>query len=228
MANLDVIKKMRMNRKIQKNTMEDMSVGIRTPLNTISGITEIALAAIENGQDIERLKAYLETIKKASDDMKAVLDEYFAEYQIQEEEDVYLEKPDEEEKERLKNCRILIVEDNDLNQMLLQEMLEMNGAIVSIANDGQEGFDLFSESIPGTYDLILMDLKMDRVDGYEATKMIRESAHPQAKSIPIIATTADYFTEAIHKAYAVGMNSYIGKPIQIEKLIAVAKKYLNF
>ena len=108
---------------------------------------------------------------------------------------------------------ILLVEDNELNLEIATELLTMHQANVIPARDGQEAVRLFTSSVPGTYDVILMDIQMPVMDGYEATKAIRTSQHPEAGSIPIIAMTANAFTEDVTLALAAGMNGHIAKPI---------------
>ena len=113
----------------------------------------------------------------------------------------------------LSNKHILVCEDHPLNQEIVKELLEQKKAIVNIAEDGQKGVECFTESSVGYYDLILMDVRMPVIDGYRAAKMIRNLPRKDAASVPIIALTADAFTDDIQKSIDAGMNGHIAKPI---------------
>lgn len=115
---------------------------------------------------------------------------------------------------------VLLVEDNKLNQEIAVELLKMAGLAVDCAEDGQEAVNKFLEA-GDSYDAILMDVQMPVMDGYEATVAIRNSRHPRAASIPIIAMTADTFREDIMKARAAGMNGHLAKPIDPDMLYQI-------
>ncbi|MDO9266418.1 MAG: ATP-binding protein [Sulfurimonas sp.] len=131
---------------------------------------------------------------------------------------------DEEKTEFDKNIlnanKILMVEDNLTNQLVLLGLLEDYVKEIDIANNGKEALDLFKS---GKYELILMDLQMPVMDGYEATKIIREID----KDIPIIALSANAMTEEVEKTKAYGMNEHLAKPIDVEKLFTTLSKYIN-
>jgi signal transduction histidine kinase/ActR/RegA family two-component response regulator len=127
----------------------------------------------------------------------------------------------------LKGKRILLCEDNVLNQEIARKLLAAKGIDVTVAKDGSEGLALFQASSAKPYDLILMDLRMPKMTGYEATEAIRKSANPDAKSIPIIAMTADAFGEDIQKCLASGMNAHIAKPIDPNHLYETLAEYLG-
>lgn len=119
------------------------------------------------------------------------------------------------------NCsgvRVLLVEDNEINIMVATQLLEKLGAVVDTATNGSIGYDKFVSSGNNHYDIIFMDVQMPVMNGYEATRAIRESQHEQAKTIPIIAMTADVFAEDIAKAQEIGMNAHLGKPLELSKL----------
>lgn len=120
----------------------------------------------------------------------------------------------------LRDKRILLVEDNELNREIAKELLLEEGIIVDCAEDGLEAVDKIKLSDPGDYDLILMDIQMPRLDGYEATNVIRGLQHPQLSKIPIVAMTANAFEEDRKKAYEVGMDGFISKPIDPKLLVA--------
>ena len=119
----------------------------------------------------------------------------------------------------IKGTRILLVEDNELNAEIAKTVLEDDGALVTRVGDGQQAVELFKEKPTGTFDAILMDLMMPVMDGYTATKKIRSLEHSDAKTIPIIAMTANAFQEDAEKCIAVGMNAHLAKPLDIEKVM---------
>lgn len=123
--------------------------------------------------------------------------------------------------------RFILAEDNELNIEIASEILSLHGAEIIVAVNGKEAVDLFASSPANTYDLILMDVQMPVCDGYEATKAIRALEHPDAATIPIIAMTANAFKEDEEKAYAVGMNGYLTKPIDIEEVCAMLTAFLK-
>lgn len=123
----------------------------------------------------------------------------------------------------LNGKRILLVEDNPINQEIAREILSMTGAEIDLAENGREAADVFIASENGWYSLILMDVQMPVMDGYKATEAIRALSRPDAQTIPIYAMTANTFAEDIAKAYEAGMNGHIAKPIDINALIQVLR-----
>ena len=118
----------------------------------------------------------------------------------------------------IKGKRILLVEDNELNAEIAKTVLEDVGALITRAENGQQALELFKEKPAGTFDVILMDLMMPVMDGYTATRKIRELERSDAKTVPIIAMTANAFQEDAEKCIAVGMNAHLAKPLDIEKM----------
>ena len=114
--------------------------------------------------------------------------------------------------------RVLVTEDNPLNREILQYILEDMGMSVENACDGKEAVDKFTASEKGYYDLIIMDIMMPVMNGLEAAHAIRTTDHPDHKKIPIIAISANAFDEDIHRSLASGMNAYLSKPVEIDKL----------
>ena len=113
----------------------------------------------------------------------------------------------------------------EINREIIQFLLESTGAICIEAVNGIEGVMLYKHE-PLKYDLILMDIQMPKMDGFEATKIIRESNNPNAKIIPIIALTANVFAEQVQDILKAGMNSHLGKPIDDLELKRGLKEYL--
>ena len=127
----------------------------------------------------------------------------------------------------LKGKRLLLVEDNELNQEIAQEILRESGFEVETASDGSIAVDMVKNSSHGCYDLILMDIQMPIMNGYEATKAIRSLEDPALNSIPIVAMTANAFEEDRKAALESGMNDHIAKPINTVKLMEVLKRLLK-
>ena len=118
----------------------------------------------------------------------------------------------------LQGMRFLCAEDNELNAEILMELLKIEGAECTICENGEELLKTFEKSAPGEYDMILMDVQMPVMNGYEATKAIRRSSHELAERIPIIAMTANAFSEDIQQSLAAGMNAHISKPVEMRVL----------
>lgn len=114
--------------------------------------------------------------------------------------------------------QVLLVEDNEINILVMKKILHAWGIIVEVAKNGREAYEMFYNSVDGMYSLILMDVRMPVMDGYEATRAIRASDHPQAREIPIIALTANAFTEDISKSISAGMDYHLSKPVDVKEL----------
>ena len=128
------------------------------------------------------------------------------------------EEIDEQDDNILQGMRFLCAEDNELNAEILMELLKIEGAECIICENGEKVLETFEQSAPGDYDMILMDLQMPVMNGYEATKAIRRSSHELAMTIPIIAMTANAFSEDIQHSLAAGMNAHVSKPIEMKVL----------
>ena len=118
----------------------------------------------------------------------------------------------------LDGMHFLCAEDNELNAEILMELLKFEGAECTICENGKRILEAFEQSVPGEYDMILMDVQMPVMNGYEATEAIRRSSHEQAKTIPIIAMTANAFSEDMQHSLAAGMNAHISKPVDMKLL----------
>lgn len=127
------------------------------------------------------------------------------------------------EKHDLGGMKVLLVEDHPVNQLVATKIMESMNAMVTVAENGYVGAELFMKSANGRFDAICMDIQMPVMDGYQSTEVIRNSQHPQAKSIPIIAMTANAFLTDVRECLERGMNYHIAKPIEPEKLYAVLK-----
>ena len=127
----------------------------------------------------------------------------------------------------LQGKRALVVEDNEMNREITRDILEDEGMLVETADDGDTAVDMVRRSYPGYYDFVLMDVQMPRMNGYEATRAIRDLGNRQLASILIIATTANALEEDRRDALEAGMNEHLGKPIDISRLMEILKKFLR-
>ncbi len=139
-----------------------------------------------------------------------------------------LEKSSEEtiKEYSLEGKRILLVDDNELNRELAIELLSEAGAVVEEAVNGEDALEVYTSKAPGYYNLILMDVQMPKMNGYEATEAIRRLHNANQADIPIVAMTANAFQEDIDDAIGHGMNAHIAKPIEVEKLLRTLTKFL--
>ena len=132
---------------------------------------------------------------------------------------------------RNKNClngaRILLVEDNEINTEIATELLMEEGCIVETANDGAACIDMLEKADADYYKMILMDIQMPVMNGYEAARSIRKLPRKDAESIPIIAMTADAFAEDIQRAQDAGMNAHVAKPLNINLLYQVLAHWIK-
>ena len=133
---------------------------------------------------------------------------------------------DPADRESLRGTRILLTEDNDLNAEIATELLQEEGCTVDRAKDGVECVDMLEKAANGTYQMILMDVQMPVMNGYDATKKIRRMDDPQKANIPIVAMTANAFSEDKQVALDAGMNDHIAKPINMSVLVPTLRKYL--
>ncbi len=129
--------------------------------------------------------------------------------------------------EALSGRLFLVAEDNELNAEILTEILNMENAECEVAANGEEAVEMFTGSEPGHYDMILMDVQMPIMNGYEATRAIRASGHPEAKTIPIVAMTANTFAEDVRNALDAGMNDHLAKPIDMHAVRETVGKLLK-
>lgn len=142
-------------------------------------------------------------------------------------EDVYKEQEKQPNTDDIRGKRILLAEDNELNAEIAIELLHEEGFFVELATDGQECFDMLDQAEESYYDLILMDIQMPNVNGYEATVKIRQMENDKKAQIPIVAMTANVFAEDRKLALDLGMNGHISKPIDMKKVRKVLHNILN-
>ena len=133
------------------------------------------------------------------------------------------ESPDEEQKlrEKIAGMHVLLVEDNEINSEIVEFMLKDAGAEVTTAGDGKAAVDAFAASAPETFDCVLMDLMMPVMSGYEATRVIRSLNRPDARTVPVIALSANAFEEDVAMAKEAGMNDHLAKPVDVRKMFQV-------
>jgi CheY-like chemotaxis protein len=130
------------------------------------------------------------------------------------------------EADHFEDYRIILAEDVEINREIVSALLEPTGINIECAENGVEALRLFSEN-PRRYDLILMDVQMPEMDGYEATRRIRALDDPKAKQVPIVAMTANVFREDIEKCLASGMNDHLGKPMDLDDVLRKLRQYLG-
>ena len=198
-------------RRIRREVGNDLPI-VMISAYDITEVEEEARAVGVNGflaKPLYRSSVYA-AIKEALEDRHPVEGEYRPE----------AEKP-------LEGFRLLVAEDNAINQEIAATLLQMNGATVDCVDDGRQAVERFLASGPGDYDAILMDVQMPVMDGHEAARQIRTSAHPLAHKIPIIATTANAFHEDISAALAAGMNAHVSKPLDIHQLCSVLSNCIS-
>ncbi len=146
-------------------------------------------------------------------------------FEIAEEKDVVKEEVVEPEEDLVKGTKILLAEDNLLNLEIATAILEDSGAIVTSAENGEEALAAFSEHPEGTFDIILMDVMMPKMNGLDATRAIRGLDRPDAKTIPIFAMTANAFAEDVQSCMEAGMNEHIAKPLDVGVLMSTITRY---
>ena len=138
---------------------------------------------------------------------------------FEEAEETDISSETESERNSIQGIKILLAEDNEINREVAQVLLEEEGAVVTAVSNGREAVKLFSSHPEGTFDVILMDIMMPLMDGYEATRQIRKLDRTDSSSIPIIALTANAFAEDVRHALDCGMNAHLAKPLDVKKMI---------
>jgi len=131
------------------------------------------------------------------------------------------------ENANLSGKRLLLAEDIEINRLIVRELLSFGGIAIEEAEDGKQAYDMFAASPPGYYDIILMDIQMPLLDGYETAKTIRALDRADAKTVPIIAMTANAYKEDVDRAMAAGMNGHVAKPINRPELMETVGKMVK-
>lgn len=209
-----------------KHIFEPFSRAEQSVTNRVQG-TGLGMTITKNIVDLMGGEIFVESEVGKGSKFKVILD-----LVIDQEADAEKEIDDatsktEDEKVSLKNMRFLCAEDNKLNAEILEELLHMHGATCTIYPDGEKIVDAFKTVRPGEYHAILMDVQMPKMNGLEATKAIREGENKLGKTIPIIAMTANAFSEDVGQCMKAGMNAHIAKPIDMETLEKTIHKLLQ-
>ncbi len=210
-----------MSEEFQKTIFEPFTREINSLTNKVQG-TGLGMAITRNLVELMGGTISLESKKDEGStftvDMEFPLPE--------QKEDVQPEIRIQDVERPLVGKRILAAEDNEINAEILGEVLRLEGIEYDLAHDGSEAVELFVNSEPGYYDMILMDIQMPRMNGYDAARAIRASGHPDALAVPIAAMTANAFSEDVQRAISSGMNEHISKPIDIAALHETFKRLM--
>ena len=204
-----------MSEEFQDKIFDSFTREENSVINKIQG-TGLGMAISKN-----LIQAMGGTIEVKSEKGKGSCFEVIVDFKIAENKEVYQPEQIEDEKQDetiLNGMCFLCAEDNELNAEILKELLDIEGAKCQICENGEKVVEAFEKSQPGEYDMILMDIQMPVMNGYEATKAIRNSKHPMAKTIPIIAMTANAFSEDIQRSFSAGMNAHVSKPVEMKVL----------
>ena len=204
-----------MSEEFQNKIFDSFTREENSVINKIQG-TGLGMAISKN-----LIQAMGGTIEVKSEKGKGSCFEVIVDFKIAENKEVYQPEQIEDEKQDetiLNGMCFLCAEDNELNAEILKELLDIEGAKCQICENGEKVVEAFEKSQPGEYDMILMDIQMPVMNGYEATKAIRNSKHPMAKTIPIIAMTANAFSEDIQQSFSAGMNAHVSKPVEMKVL----------
>lgn len=193
----------------------------RSVTNTIQG-TGLGMSIVKSLVDLMGGSIDVESMQGKGTCFELILDFRIPERSV--EDCSKQEEKEETDTSQLKGMHFLCAEDNELNAEILKELLHMEGAECVICPNGRAVVETFEQSAPGDYDMILMDVQMPVMNGYEAAKAIRRGNHPLALAIPIVAMTANAFSEDVQKSLSAGMNAHISKPMDMKKLLRVVQK----
>ena len=211
-----------MSRKFLAQIYDSFTREERSVTNTIQG-TGLGMSIVKSLVDLMGGSIDVESMQGKGTCFELILDFRISEKTVT---DCSKQKEEKEETDtsQLRGMHFLCAEDNELNAEILKELLHMEGAECVICPNGRTVVENFEKSAPGDYDMILMDVQMPVMNGYEATKAIRRGNHPLALTIPIVAMTANAFSEDVQKSLSAGMNAHISKPMDMKKLARVVKK----
>ena len=204
-----------MSSEFVEHIFESFTREERSVTNAVQG-TGLGMAIVKNLVDLMGGAVHVESEQGKGSTFEVTLEFKIAE-RAQHEDD---SMPDGGEKcnVSLEGIKFLCAEDNELNAEILTELLHMEGAECTICGNGKFVLDEFESSKPGQYDIILMDVQMPIMNGYEATRAIRAGKNPLGATIPIFAMTANAFSEDIQRSYEAGMNGHLSKPVDLDML----------
>lgn len=202
---------------------ESFSREENTQMDSVQG-TGLGMTIVKNLVDMMGGSIDVESTLGEGSCFEVILDFRIVDKKLQR---AFIEDKSKPDGNRLEGIRFLCAEDNQLNAEILEDLLQIEGAVCDICTDGCQVVDKFEHSKPGEYDMILMDIRMPDMNGYEAAKAIRGSSHPMAGKIPIIALTANAFSEDVQKSLAAGMTMHLTKPIDIELLSEAVHLYVS-
>lgn len=210
-----------MSRKFLAQIYDSFTREERSVTNTIQG-TGLGMSIVKSLVDLMGGSIDVESMQGKGTCFELILDFRISERSV--EDCSKQEEKEETDTSPLKGMHFLCAEDNELNAEILKELLHMEGADCVICPNGRAVVETFEQSAPGDYDMILMDVQMPVMNGYEAAKAIRRGNHPLALAIPIVAMTANAFSEDVQKSLSAGMNAHISKPMDMKKLSRVVQK----
>lgn len=210
-----------MSRKFLAQIYDSFTREERSVTNTIQG-TGLGMSIVKSLVDLMGGSIDVESMQGKGTCFELILDFRIPEKSV--EDCSKQEEKEETDTSQLRGMHFLCAEDNELNAEILKELLHMEGADCVICPNGRAVVEKFEKSAPGDYDMILMDVQMPVMNGYEATKAIRRGNHPLALAIPIVAMTANAFSEDVQKSLSAGMNAHISKPMDMKKLSRVVQK----
>lgn len=212
-----------MSREYLGRIYESFSREENTQMDSVQG-TGLGMTIVKNLVDMMGGSIDVESTLGEGSCFEVILDFRIVDKKPQK---AFIEDKSKPDYNRLEGIRFLCAEDNPLNAEILEDLLQIEGAGCDICTDGCQAVDKFEHSKPGEYDMILMDIRMPVMNGYEAAKAIRGSSHPMAGKIPIIALTANAFSEDVQKSLAAGMTMHLTKPIDIELLSEAVHQYVS-
>ena len=224
------ISEMKLREAEEAAFLSHMSYDIRTQMNTIVGLAAIAAVHMD---DRNRVRDCIEKITASSRNLLSIIDEEFDRNRIESRKLCLQEHKIEEsgivcrQSGNLFGRKILLVEDNELNRQIVVDILTAKGLIVDTAENGLAAMTKAAAGEDGAYDMVLMDIQMPFMDGYETARAIRAMASDWAKKVPIFAMTAKAFEEDKAKALEAGMNGHLTKPIDMDRLLETLEEVLG-
>lgn len=223
--------------EILNQFLHDVSFDLRTPINTIMGMTAVATTEVNNPEKVAgclmKINAASQQLKRLIEDMLAMVQQSRSQFvqQLEQRREQQTKLPvmemiDWSEEYAYSGYRFLVVEDNVLNLEIVTELMAKTGALLETAGDGEAALNKVREKPKGYYDLVLMDIQMPKMNGYEATIAIRQLPWADASQLPIVAMTANAFVEDINAALMAGMNAHVAKPFSLEELLGTMDNLL--